>query len=208
MKLKKINIISIFFLLFFVFFPIKAQAKDLAYEAHIGKNGDNQQFMTFRKYVRHYGSSENTDWVKPDNKYLSSQEVTKKGSYVTQSMLFHKNYGTNYVWWEDGNEVLEVGYDKTNSKKIDTNEKFKDTSGNVLDFFKQYDITSDKTWIKLGQLSGNDIGMEAYLQTDLLVSKERIWNNIAITDFKATGDIYNNIIDKIEKNATKERRLL
>lgn len=207
MNFKRISIISIFFLLFFVFSPIKVQAKDLVYEAHIGKNGDNQQFMTFRKYVRHYGSSSDTDWKKTD-KYLSEQSTSVKGSYVTTSMIFHKNYGTNYVGWESDNTVVEVGHDKTNSKKIDTNETYKDSSGNVLDFFKQYDITSGKTWIKLGQASGNDVGMGEYLKTDLLVSKERIWNNIAITDFKATGDTYTNIINKMKENASKERGIL
>lgn len=204
MNFKKIYFISAFLILFFVFFPVNIQAKDLIYEAHLGKGEDGQKYMTFRKYVRHYGKSVNTDWEEP-NTLLSSQVSNADGSYVTNAMVFHKNYGTNYISPSNttGNTVIKVGYDYSASSdnRIKTDG---DRYSDIWNFFNAYNIQTQETKIELHQSSNKYGSMGNYLESDLIVSKEKIFEDIAITDFKAEGETFKNIVNKVKENITKE----
>ena len=203
MKINKLTIIIILFMAFMLlsFLFSNIYAKDLIYQGKISKDDEGAKFLTFRKYVRHYGSNSDTEW-KYSNDPLSSQSTSTRGSYVTQAMIFHKNYGTNYLGsWSDDSKVLEIGYDlSSGNTKIPTDDNIGTTE---QEFFNKYNIVSAREWIKLYQPSGNDIGMGTYFESgDILINRSKILDNMAITDFKVAGDTYTFLIDAIKANIT------
>ena len=213
------NFILVFiccFISILLFLSTSVQAYNLRYIANVSSDGSGGQSLTFRKYVRHYGPTYTTGWSYPGTLLSKNGGGNINGSYGTRAMVFHKSPGTTYYDSGDpdgnGNGALRVGYDFSGSEDyIDTDGELRGADNYVnkdhdilYNFANLYNIRTSHIWIKLGQGSKNDVGWGEYYKTgDLIVSKERILRESAITDFKAEGATYNNIINAIKSNEEK-----
>lgn len=186
-----------------LFFPSFVNAKDLVYEADISPTDpvSGERMMTFRKYVKKFGGEKNTDWSYPGT-LLKNQSTSQNGSYVTIAMLFHKTYGTNYQTGERSRDLLEVAYDTNpNTNRISTDQ----THDNAEAFFKDYNISgSNTTKIDLFSESNKYSFGKIYESGDIEVWRQKYLGHIAVTDFRIKGTQYDELINNIENNLSKE----
>lgn len=197
MNKKNYSFLVVVFLFFALIFSSKIYGKDLVFESDISLNSDtNEKFLTFRKYVRRYGTANNTDWSYGGT--LGSGTNTP-GSYVTIALVFHTKYGTNYTDDYGDLSVVRVAYD-TNTKNISTKENTLETGK----FFSTYGISGNNfTGIKLMSDSNVWNMGEFYTAQSVKLTRERTLDKMAITDFTIDGDSYVNLIGGVKEEISK-----
>lgn len=195
MNKKIYSFLVVIFLMFTLIFSSKIYGKDLVFESDISLDSNTyEKALTFRKYVRRYGTAENSEW-----KYGGTlgAGTNTAGSYVTIALSFHTKYGTNYTTDYNDSGVVRMAYD-TNGKNISTISELNSNETNV--FFNTYKISGNNfTGVKL-RADSNTYNMgEIYTAQSVKLTRERTLDKMAITDFTIDGDSYVNLTQGIKE---------